>query len=532
MKSRSNPTTRPGSYLATTGEKVAFPLALQAALLVIIVMAVTTWILVHRVSQRAGEELRRQIIHRGRSLVELMAEACTEPLVSEDLLFVESIARKVGRSEAVVEAAIITSIELNTSQQDRRRGVTDIGTYVAHSNPAKIGLPYEYPEGLREEQVGLPLVELRREDGTRALRFRSPLIYPYQGRNRIVGNAEVVMDLEEIDSAVAAVRSSIVMSGLYAAIGAALLIILLFGLLLRPLRRLTDAMGRLMEGDFQLQVIARDPSEVGVLTRTFNHMASELSSLQRKMVEQELIKRELDIAEKIQHALLPEKLPKIEGLDIAAHYSSAEVVGGDYYDIIRLGEHRWAFVVGDVSGKGIPGALVMSMTRSILRSHVEDGYEPAQALIRTNRVLCKDIPPGMFVTLALLYYDTAKHEVVLASAGHNPPLFRRGDVVMPLRRPGLPLGADNTGVFESVIEEGVLPMQPGDLMLLYTDGLTETMNRDGELFGLDRLREALLAYREGPLQNYGLTILRRVSDFRDGYPPSDDVSFIALKCEE
>jgi len=499
-------------------------------LLVIIVFGTATWILIWRVSIRVSDELLSQIEIRGSELVSQMAEACKKPLAAGDLAFVESMASEAGKGESVILATIITNIDLYTSKREKAKGITDIGTYVGHSDTEKIGKSYELPEGLKESDVAKDVVVLNLADGSRRIRFRKPMIFSYKGKNRIVGASEIILDLDEIREALRIVRTDITVYGTLSAIVSALGIIILLTFILRPIRTLVEAMSRIQEGDFKLQVIARDPSEVGVLTRSFNRMAAELDKLQAKAVAQQLMKKELDIAETIQNRLLPAKLPEIPGLELAARYEAAKEVGGDYYDIFQIDDHKWAMVIGDVSGKGIPGSLVMSITRSILRSNAEGSRTPADVLIRTNRILYDDIPAGLFVTLALAYYDEKKCTFSFASAGHNPVLIRRNDKIHEMKLSGLPLGADNTGIFDRIIEEGTLTLKNDDFILMYTDGITEAMNSSKDLFGLDRLKEAVTSYREGPIVNFPVTLMRRVDDFRNGEAVSDDLTFIAIRC--
>ncbi|MFC2170897.1 PP2C family protein-serine/threonine phosphatase, partial [Calditrichota bacterium] len=496
---------------------------------VVFVFAVVTCVLIWRVSQRISDEMFSQLETRGKEMVTLLAEGCLRPLAAADLSFVETMASEAGKNESVIQASIITYVELYTSKAERDKGVTDVGTYVGHSDPSMIQKAYELPEGLNESDVGKEIVVLNLPDGSRRIRFRKPMIYTYKGKNRVIGAAEIIMDLSDITNALRKVRKDITFYCTLSAIVSIIGIILLFTFILRPVRMLVEAMSRISLGDFKLQVIARDPSEVGVLTRSFNAMAAELETLQAKAVAQELIKKELDIAETIQHGLLPETLPEIEGLDITARYESAEIVGGDYYDVFQIEDQLWAFTIGDVSGKGIPGSLVMSITRSVLRAHASSSRSPSEVLIKTNKILCEDIPAGLFVTLALAYYNQKNGTFSVASAGHNPVLLRRGEKIHQLKLSGIPLGADDSGIFDEVLEEGTLTLRPDDFIFMYTDGITEAMDHDKQLFGLERLKEAISSYRDGPLKNFPVTLMRRLQDFRDGAKPNDDLTFIAIR---
>lgn len=511
-------------------ERVPFPLAWQAGVLVLVVITLSTTAMVLGISSKVSNALYRQYVSRGEALVSQVANVATRPMIAGDFQVVEEIARNAASSESVTEISITTLIEIHTTRKDRKKGITDVGTYVAHSDVKKLGKPYEYPPGLSPDSLGLPKVKLMSAEGKPLMRFAKPMIYTYKGSNQVVGRAEVIMDLAEISSSLASVRMQIAKYGLVAAVFGVTVMILVISAILRPIQRLKEAMIRVQQGDFIFQVKASDPSEVGLLTRTFNHMAAKLSELQEKMVQQELIKKELDIAETIQQGLLPEQLPELPGVEIAAYYDSAEEVGGDYYDYMEIGDGRWAFAIGDVSGKGIPGSLVMSMTRSILRSYVKAVASPAEALMRTNTVLCKDIPVGMFVTLVLAYLDTKTNRITLASAGHNPAIIRRNGKIGALRLRGLPLGADDSGLFDELINETSFKLEQNDIFVMYTDGVTEAMNKNGDMFGLEGLVESVKSYpTDKPIINFPVTLMRRIKQFRQGEPPNDDISFMVLK---
>jgi sigma-B regulation protein RsbU (phosphoserine phosphatase) len=222
-------------------------------------------------------------------------------------------------------------------------------------------------------------------------------------------------------------------------------------------------------------------------------------------------------------------VPDIPRTEVAAFYASASNVGGDYYDVFPAQDGQWALAVADVSGKGISGALGMTMTRSILRSLVKSGLSPSQVLSQCNHTLFEDIPPGMFVTVALAYYHPETGRTVFASAGHNPPLLRHNNAIQEIRQDGLPLGADDEGLFEQVIEETEFQLQVGDTLVMYTDGVTESMDRTGNMFGMERMKETLLHYADAPVKNMIPLLSRKVIEFRKGAEPNDDVTFIVLR---
>lgn len=199
--------------------------------------------------------------------------------------------------------------------------------------------------------------------------------------------------------------------------------------------------------------------------------------------ERERLHQELRVAAVIQQTLLPQQLPSIAGWDIDALYRPAQEVGGDFYDFIHLDRGRLGVVIGDVTDKGIPAALVMATARSILRSAADRRSSPGTVLAEVNERLAPEIPPVMFVTCLYAIIDTAVGDVVFANAGHNLPYVRSNDGVRQLRATGMPLGLMPGMRYE----ERSCAMDPGDVLVLTSDGITEAHNREGEIYGFARL---------------------------------------------
>lgn len=204
---------------------------------------------------------------------------------------------------------------------------------------------------------------------------------------------------------------------------------------------------------------------------------------QAEAKERERIQQELEVAALIQQTLLPKELPSIPGWKVDAFYRPARAVGGDFYDFIDLGRGRLGVVIGDVTDKGVPAALVMATCRSMLRSAAPHFLSPSAVLAEVNEAIAKEIPPAMFVTCLYAIIDTAAGEVVFANAGHNLPYVRTSDGVIELRATGMPLGL----MPDMSYDDKVYRMQPGDVMVLTSDGITEAHNTEGEMYGFGRL---------------------------------------------
>ncbi len=204
---------------------------------------------------------------------------------------------------------------------------------------------------------------------------------------------------------------------------------------------------------------------------------------QAEAKERERIQQELQVAALIQQTLLPKELPSINGWNVDAFYRPAQAVGGDFYDFIDLGGARLGVVIGDVTDKGVPAALVMATCRSMLRAAAFNHDSPSEVLADVNDALVPEIPPAMFVTCLYAIIDTNTGEVVFANAGHNLPYVRTAEGVIELRATGMPLGLMPGMAYDAKVHE----LSDGDLMVLTSDGITEAHNPDGEMYGFPRL---------------------------------------------
>jgi serine phosphatase RsbU (regulator of sigma subunit)/CHASE1-domain containing sensor protein/anti-sigma regulatory factor (Ser/Thr protein kinase) len=238
------------------------------------------------------------------------------------------------------------------------------------------------------------------------------------------------------------------------------------------------------------------------------------------------VEQELRLARRIQHALLPKDLPKLEGWEIAYHYQPAREVGGDFYDFLRLDDGRVGLVIGDVSGKGIAGALVMANTQSVLRAVAQrGGITPGRVLAEANEVLHAYIPPNTFVTCFYAILDPESGRLVYANAGHDLPCERHDGQVDELWARGMPLGLMPGMLYEE--EETILAA--GDDLLFYSDGLVEAHDPKGEMFGFPRLQGLVRAHRSGSSSLIGF-LLSELSRFTGkDWEQEDDITLVTLE---
>jgi sigma-B regulation protein RsbU (phosphoserine phosphatase) len=258
----------------------------------------------------------------------------------------------------------------------------------------------------------------------------------------------------------------------------------------------------------------------------FNVMAEGLEQARELEKERDRLENELELARRIQARLLPSTPPRVPGLDVAGLSESAREVGGDYYDHLDLGGGRLLLVIADVSGKGVPAALLMSGFRASLMSQDTSGGAPDVVAGRVNDFLHKSVEPGKFVTAFFGFLEAATGRFVYVNAGHNPPLLlRAGGTVEMLEEGGLILGIMPDSAFRS----GETTLAVGDVLLLYTDGVTEGANAAHEQFGEERLIASLRAAGTAPAHDIAHRIVREVRSFEGESGPADDITVLVAR---
>lgn len=256
------------------------------------------------------------------------------------------------------------------------------------------------------------------------------------------------------------------------------------------------------------------------------HVAQMAYQQQIEARRRERIEQELRVAGIIQQTLLPKEVPTLDGWQLAAHWQPARSVGGDFYDFVPLSDGRLLITIGDVTDKGVPAALVMASTRTILRAAAERLVSPGEILRRANDVLCPDMPPKMFVTCLCAVLDPRTGHLNYANAGHNAAQQRTRDGVIELRARGMPLGLMPGMDYE---EKETL-LAPGDSLLMYSDGLVEAHNPAREMFGMKQLHSLMNAHPGGEaLIDYLCSALAEFTG--SDWEQEDDVTLVVIQHE-
>ena len=247
--------------------------------------------------------------------------------------------------------------------------------------------------------------------------------------------------------------------------------------------------------------------------------------------EKKRLDHDLEIARDIQRILLPAEAPMINGFEISGLNVPARHVSGDYFDYIQIDEERLGVAIADVSGKGVPASLIMAICRSVLRSQAAQNVSPSDVLKKVNRQLYPDIKEDMFISMAYVVLDHARNGVTLARAGHDAPLlYKKGtQTVEPLKPPGLVLGIDSGSVFDRMANDVNIPLERGDALVLYTDGVTEALDGEGCEFGLERMIQSVRASANGSASGMVTRVIEDVRNFAGSQPQNDDITLIAIR---
>jgi serine phosphatase RsbU (regulator of sigma subunit) len=259
--------------------------------------------------------------------------------------------------------------------------------------------------------------------------------------------------------------------------------------------------------------------------RQLQQAYDELKAAQEQIIEKERLERELQVAAEIQISILPDVLPATPCFDFGACIDPARQVGGDFYDVFRVGEGKVAVLIGDVADKGVPSAIFMARVHALIMAEADSFPDPAEVLRKVNAHVTRLEKSTQFVTALYGILDCDSGDFNYARAGHEPPLLLTPEGVQRLPHgPGMALGLWE----DMTLDVGHVKLTPGSSLLLYTDGMTDCRNPAGEAFGLARIKESFLALRDLPGQEVCNRLLKTLLDYQQGSKQDDDVTLVAI----
>ena len=467
------------------------------------------------------KELIKRINRQGIILSKNLASTGAEGLTTSDELAILQTIADIMKEEGVVEVFLL----------DPK------GEVLAHNDINEIGKEYDpkiwHSTFQKKERTTKP--RLYKKEGEKIYDFSYPI---YVKTFKKGERKEALLGFSHVEFSYSVIQNAIQKATLTVFILAFIILLLAIGasffltrLIVGPIMTIAKGAEEIGQGNLKYKISVNTKDELEFLANQFNIMTDQLEVAQQAMLEQERLKYELDIATSIQSALIPKEIPQIAGISISAYYNSAKEVGGDYYDFFKLDDGRLGIVIADVSGKGVPGAMVMVMVRSVLKTLAYSTKTAFNALISTNNLIYQDIKKGMFITAFYGILDPVKMVLQFANAGHNQLIvFRKGaNKCETYSEPGIPLGIQGPKIFEESLRGRFLQLQKGDLILQYTDGITEAKNLQGEEYEMNRLLEVVLKNNQMDTDLLIKTIIDDLNAFCGEAEQYDDIALIAIR---
>jgi sigma-B regulation protein RsbU (phosphoserine phosphatase) len=299
-------------------------------------------------------------------------------------------------------------------------------------------------------------------------------------------------------------------------------------ILCTPLKYKDDLLGVVyVDNTLRSGVFTDDDLELLTAISSSAAIAIENARLYQLAIEKGRMERELQMAYQVQSSLIPSDIPSVSGWEFAAFWRPARKVAGDYFDFYSGGDDRLGMVIADVADKGMPAALFMAFSRSILRASMQRASAPKDGIAEANDLICTDSVYGMFLTLVYCLFNLDAGEVTYVNAGHNPPLFYRSkkDELIELTRTGIPLGIDE----EATYDQESTKLNPGDFILFYTDGVCDAMNSEGQEFGMERVRSVLLDTSQQSAAEILDAVEKAISEYTKTVNQFDDITMLVAK---
>jgi serine phosphatase RsbU (regulator of sigma subunit)/anti-sigma regulatory factor (Ser/Thr protein kinase)/transposase len=474
---------------------------------------------------RQMQTVRQEIVSHARSVARGLATPALdvlsrpEPMSIEQTLLNQSIRAALKANPEYVSARVLDTTgrvwgsnrfeELFTTERSGRAG-----------SGAGLGSQWAPPGYVVSNGVGTIVEPVRAGTTGKALAT-------------VLGYVQIGISEHAIGSRIGAARAELAGIALLTLLLGCLLSMLLIGIFVRPIQVLSDSVRAIGEGAMVADVGASGNEEIDEIARAFNEITAKFRAAQGNLVEQERLQKEMQVAQEIQQSLLPRRVPELEGYEIGALYRAAKEVGGDYYDFVQVDERTVGVVVADVSGKGVPGSLVMTMIRTALRMEARGNRSASDVMARMNTFVTEDMKKGMFVTMFYVVLDSVNRVVTYASAGHNPMILYRGesDATYFLKPKGIPVGIDapDADLFRRTISVERLTLKQEDMLVIYTDGITEAMNPAREQFGEGRLLSAIKKFGHLSAQEFSEALDKEIHEFTSGAPQNDDITLVAIK---
>ena len=361
----------------------------------------------------------------------------------------------------------------------------------------------------------------------KSLIFDSPV---FDSKNKEVGRVIVAIRASQIVKRLNNIYT-VFAAGALVAIIISIAISFIVGLrITRPIKLLLADMDAVAGGDLTHATVSHSADEIGLVASEFNRLTKILKVASENEKQALKMESELNMAGEIQFNLLPAELLPIPNTDIFAAYQPAKEVGGDYYDLFQIDDTHYGLIVADVSGKGIPGSMVMATTRTILRFAAKNNISPVDTMIKTNSMVAADIKRGMFVTAFYLVFDSEQQTIECSSAGHNPMvLYRSGGEIELVNPNGIAIGFDKGAIFSKTIKSEHIQLYRGDRVVMYTDGIIEAMSGNRDEYSDRRLYNFIKNNNDLDSHEFVHKLLEDVEAHQGSSVQHDDITVLTFR---
>ena len=506
VKSRVTPTGIELRSSLTRRKVLKIPIFLKfitlSALVIILVISISSFFTLNK--QRA--QFRDQLIALGESLVRITAEQSPDKLLAEEELTLFQLIKNVTAEDQVLYAFIADSENV----------------IKAHSDPDKVNSKYiPSPAAKTDPRHDDVIVTSFFKDGAEILYFEKPIMYQMIR----VGTVALAISQHEIIESIKSAKSFISILTVIITLLGVLLSFLLGLYFSRPIKKLKEGTEAISSGNLEHRVKISRNDELGDLGLAFNQMAEGLK-------EGKLMRQSLELAMEVQQNLLPKDNPAVKGLDIAGKSVYCDETGGDYYDFLKLEENgtdKIGVILGDISGHGIPSALLMATARAFIRQRSFLPGSLTEIVTDVNMLLCADaMDSNSFMTLFYAVIDTNTKSIQWIRAGHDPAICYdpKSDKFDELRGSGIPIGVVPDWRYEENEKAG---LEKGQVIVISTDGINEALNPQNEMYGKEPVLNTIRKNKNGTAKQILEAILDDLSRFRKGLELQDDVTLIVIK---
>jgi serine phosphatase RsbU (regulator of sigma subunit)/anti-sigma regulatory factor (Ser/Thr protein kinase)/transposase len=505
----------PGLFPGTPLKQRSMSVKIKYLVPVVSSVAILVLIIFLYMFRNQSASMRAEIISNEHENLRRMAVEAVNYLLKQDDLQLTSLVKGALKTDDKLGYAFVVNTE---------------GVILAHSTTQQVFKTFQPPAGYQPPDPGKIRVVVREDPGAGKIYdlVTGIAIDSVRLGTLHIGLKESAI-LEEIQTGYRHAVTIFIISLVASTTGA----YLFMTLLVAPVQKLAEGMLAISAGRLNHRIMIRSNDEFGQIAQIFNEMTKRFGEAQSHLLEQERIQQEMQVAQEIQHTLLPREVPQIEGYDVASLYRSAKEVGGDYFDFVLVDDNVMGVAVADVSGKGVPGSLVMTMIRTALRLEARGNRSARTVMAKVNDFMTPDMKKGMFVTMFYIVLDSRQRTINFSCAGHNPLVLYREetDRVYYLKPRGFPLGIDlpDPALFAKSLTQEQVRLKKGDLLMAYTDGITEAMNHQRQQYGEQRLIAFIRANHNLSSNEFVDKLSADLAGFTGDYPQNDDITCVVIK---